>query len=73
VINVTLPVLIFCQLTRDFNFREFSYWWIFPLLSIVVTLAGFIIGGIFIFLIKGAQKRLQFLSLVAFQNSGYLP
>lgn len=73
VIEITLPILIFCQLVKDFSFRLYSNWWIFPLLSIAITLIGLLIGFIFSGFIGGIQYKLQFLSLVAFQNSGYLP
>lgn len=73
VMDVTLPVLIFCQLVKDFSFGAYSNWWIFPLLSIFVTILGLIVGFVVSFLIKGEQHRLQFISLVGFQNSGYLP
>ena len=73
VIDVTLPILIFIQLARDFNFSTYPDWWIFPLLSLAITVAGLLVGLIFIGIIRGGQKRLQFLSLVTFQNSGYLP
>ncbi|MFA4990187.1 MAG: AEC family transporter [Candidatus Omnitrophota bacterium] len=73
VMDVTLPALIFCQLIRDFSFRAFSDWWIFPLLSILVTLIGLWVGFLLAFFIQGEQHKLQFISLVAFQNSGYLP
>jgi hypothetical protein len=73
VINVTLPILIFVQLARDFNFSVYPNWWVFPLLSLAITMVGLIVGLIFIGVIRGRQKKLQFLSLVTFQNSGYLP
>ena len=73
VMNVTLPALIFCQLIRDFSFQAYPDWWIFPLLSILVTLIGLVTGFLFLPLIKGEQHKLQFLSLSGFQNSGYLP
>lgn len=72
-IDVTLPVLIFCQLIRNFSFSIYPNWWIFPVLSIVVTTLGLIIGEIFIKFIKGHEHKNQFLSMIAFQNSGYLP
>jgi len=72
VIEVTLPLLIFCQLIRDFSFASYPNWWIFPLISIVITIAGLIVGVVFAGFIPGSQHKLQFLSLVAFQNSGYL-
>jgi predicted permease len=48
-------------------------WWIFPLISIAITVIGLAAGALFSPFIKGQQHKLQFLSLVAFQNSGYLP
>ncbi len=72
VIEVTLPLMIFCQLIKDFSFTLYSNWWIFPLISIAITIAGLIVGFVFIGFIRGDQHRLQFLSLIAFQNSGYL-
>jgi len=73
VIEITLPILIFCQLVKGFNFTLYANWWFFPLISIAIALAGLLCGLLFIGFIKGPQHRLQFLSLVTFQNSGYLP
>ncbi len=73
VIEITLPIMIFCQLVKDFSFALYQNWWIFPLFSIAITIAGLLLGIIFMGLIRGPQHKLQFLSLVSFQNSGYLP
>lgn len=73
VIEITLPLLIFCQLVRDFSFTLYPNWWLFPLVSIAITLAGLVVGFLFSAFIQGRQHKLQFLSLVTFQNSGYLP
>lgn len=73
VMDVTFPILIFCQLIKDFSFQAYSKWWIFPLLSMLITLMGLALGFIFSSLIKGEQRKLQFISLTGFQNSGYLP
>ncbi len=73
VIEVTLPILIFCQLVKDFSFSLYPDWWIFPLISIGVTAAGLLVGAFLSVFIKGSQNKLQFLGLVVFQNSGYLP
>jgi predicted permease len=72
-IDITLPILIFCQLIKDFNFGLYANWWIFPLISIAITILGLVVGAIFSVFIRGSQHKLQFISLVAFQNSGYLP
>lgn len=71
--EITLPALIFCQLIKDFRFDLYPNWWIFPLLSIGITLLGFLVGFIFVGLIKGQQHKIQFLSSIGFQNSGFLP
>jgi len=73
VVEIILPVLIFCQLIKGFNFSLYPNWWIFPLASIAITIAGFLAGSIFAGFMKGAQHKLQFLTLTTFQNSGYLP
>jgi malate permease and related proteins len=73
VIEVTMPILIFCQLIKDFRFDLYPNWWVFPLISVALTLAALLLGALFMGLIKGFQHKLQFLSLVTFQNSGYLP
>jgi predicted permease len=73
VIEVTLPILIFCQLIKDFKFSLYPNWWIFPLMSMAITAIGLIIATPFLGFIKGIENKQQFLSLVTFQNSGYLP
>ncbi|MFH1458199.1 MAG: AEC family transporter [Candidatus Omnitrophota bacterium] len=73
VIEIILPILIFCQLVKDFSFTAYPNWWAFPLISIAITASGLLLGLLFIGLIKGRQQKLQFLNLVGFQNSGFLP
>lgn len=73
VIEVTLPLLIFTKLIQDFSFRLYPRWWIFPLASILITCAGLTIGALFMGPLKGQDPKRQFLSLVTFQNSGFLP
>lgn len=71
--EITLPVLIFCQLVKDFSFSLYVNWWVFPLISLTITFLGLLLGYLFLGLIKGREHKIQFLNLVAFQNSGYLP
>jgi len=72
-IDVTLPLLILVQLIRDFNFSLYPNWWKFPLLSVAINALGLCVGLLFVGFILGRQARLQFLSLITFQNSGFLP
>lgn len=73
VINVTLPALILYELLKNFDFSLYPNWWIFPLISISITALGLLVGLVFMGLIRESKNRIQFLSLVTFQNSGYLP
>jgi malate permease and related proteins len=73
VVEVTLPLLIFYRLLAGFDFAKYPEWWTLPLLSFAITLAGLLAGLLFVKFVKGEEEKSQFLSLVAFQNSGYLP
>ncbi|MFZ5800754.1 MAG: AEC family transporter [Candidatus Omnitrophota bacterium] len=73
VIEITLPLLIFAQLIEGFNFSRYPNWWWFPLISIAITLLGFLVGKLLLMCYPDIQYRQAFISLVAFQNSGYLP
>ncbi len=73
VVTITLPCLIFYQLITQFTFTKYALWWHFPLLSIGITAAGLVAGLSCVGFFKGADRRIQFVSLIAFQNSGYLP
>lgn len=72
-IEITLPFLIFCELIKGFTFTFYAKWWIFPLISIAITFLGLFVGSLFVGFIRGNDHKMQFLSLIAFQNSGYLP
>lgn len=72
-VEVTLPLLIFCQLVKDFSFSIYPNWWLYPVLSILITAVGLALAYFFMRPIKGQARKAQFLSLVTFQNSGYLP
>ena len=73
VIEVTLPAMIFSRLIQGFDFNLSPAWWIFPLTSLAVMFLGLLVGGFFINFIKKEEEKRQFLSLVTFQNAGYLP
>lgn len=73
VIQIIFPALIITQLLANFSFSLYPNWWIFPLISLAITLASLVLGVILLKLAKLKNNKLQFLSLVSFQNSGYLP
>ena len=73
VILITLPAMIFSQLIQGFKFSLTPAWWVFPLISFAITFLGLLVGGIFVNLIKQDEAKRQFLTLIVFQNGGYLP
>jgi hypothetical protein len=73
VIQIIFPALILVQMLQNFSFDLYPRWWIFPLVSLAITFVGLIVGYLLLKLSGLKSHKLQFLSLVAFQNSGYLP
>jgi len=76
VIEVLLPVFIFSEFIQKFKFSLFENWLFFPFLSLIISAIALGIGVVFlkIFKVSGDKhERRQFLSLLMFQNSGYLP
>ncbi len=73
VIQIIFPALVLAQMLKNFSFSLYPQWWIFPLVSLVITVIGMFIGWLLLKLSRIKTHKLQFLSLVAFQNSGYLP
>ena len=73
LIQVIFPALILTQMLQNFSFNLYPDWWIFPLISLAITAAGLIVGWALLKSLKAKTHKLQFLSLIAFQNSGYLP
>jgi predicted permease len=73
LVYLFLPCLILHDFFEKFTFIAYGNWWVFPLLGIAVSMAGLLVGHLFSFLLKNKEKKSQFLSLCAFQNSGYIP
>lgn len=73
VIFITLPLFIISRFIKNFSFSLYSNWWLFPLLSVCITVLGFLVASLFIWTARAREEKIQFLSLVSFQNSGYLP
>lgn len=73
VIFITLPLLIICRFIQDFDFQSYPNWWLYPILSIAIAALGFFVVTPFIYSTPNPKEKRQFLSLVGFQNSGYLP
>jgi malate permease and related proteins len=75
VLTVTflLPLFIYFQLATHFRFDRYPYWWGFPLLSLFLTFIGYGFGHLLKKFTQGAVPENEFISLLAFQNSGNIP
>lgn len=74
LIGLFFPCFIFVKLIVNFSFSAFPNWWIFPLISVIIIIIGFIVGNLFVKIDNSLEKfKKEFISLVTFQNSGYLP
>jgi malate permease and related proteins len=73
VLWLCLPALIISRTIASFDPRIMSYWWVLPIVSLLMSgmggFFGYLVQGFF----KGALPRKEFISSCAFQNCGYLP
>ncbi len=72
-INLFLPCLIFSHFVKNFNFGLTADWWIYPIIGIAISGIGALVGKGILFFNKGIGRGNEFISLLAFQNCGYLP
>lgn len=73
LIGVSFPALIFWQMITKFSFSIYPDWWLFSLASLSLSAAGLLTGWVFSIGVKEAQERRELVSLIGFQNAGYLP
>ena len=73
VIRISLPCLIFSNMVTKFNPGEIEFWWILPLLAVVINVAGALLAGGYMLIDRSVKYRGEFMALVAFQNGIFLP
>jgi len=73
LINITLPSLIFVNLIENFTFENNPPLFLFLGLSLIIFLTGVFWGSILVFLTKEKILSKEVISLISFQNCGYLP
>lgn len=72
-INFLFPLFIYFQMTNHFRFQDYTFWWGFPLIGLGVAVIGYVLGKIVSQFSKQGVAENEFISLVTFQNAGYLP
>lgn len=74
IVRVFLPFFIFTEIVGRFSFDLYPAWWAFPLLSVAMTAVGYFLGRFVLFCDRSFEgEKREFLGVVSFQNSGYLP
>ncbi|OPZ22409.1 MAG: Membrane transport protein [candidate division BRC1 bacterium ADurb.BinA364] len=75
VVNVTLPLLIFCQVVGEFrpDAPEYAGWAVLPLAAIASTLFSLALAYFIARPLCRAERRRPFMAMTAFQNSGFIP
>ena len=69
-VTVLLPCLIFSNILRYFEPDRLSFWWLIPLLSVLMIGIG--VGASAILFAKELPEKKSMLSLAGMQNAGYL-
>ena len=73
-VNLAYPLLIFVNITKKFpEVRSTPYWYILPVMNILVMFGGLLIAYLFLKINKNIPYKKEFLMLSAFQNGAYLP
>ncbi len=73
-VNLTYPLLIFVNIIKKFpQVKDTPYWYILPLLNIILMFGGIFIVQLFLKINKKLPYKKEFTMLSAFQNGAYLP
>ena len=73
IVDLTLPLYLLSHLIAEFSFSRYQYWWLFPLISLGITVSGYGVGSLVISIGRIHEYKKQVLSLCSFQNAAYLP
>jgi len=70
VVIILLPCLSFSKIIQYFNPETFYYWWLMPLVALVMIGLGIIISSLFYF--KKVSQNKKYIALAAFMNANYM-
>lgn len=68
-----LPQFMFYHFTQNFCYDLYPNWWLFPLIGFIIILCGWLISLVMFQLFPFLEHKREFMALVIFQNSGYIP
>lgn len=69
-VNVFAPALIFTKIVKGFDPNSLTYWWVIPLLTVVIALCAIVLGYLLFF--GQSQKKSALIGIGALQNANYL-
>ncbi len=67
---VLLPSLVFSNTLQHFNPESLPFWWILPILGVVMSLVGVVIAS-GVFAVDFSKKK-NYIAISSMQNAGYL-
>jgi len=69
-VMILLPALVIGNTLQHFSPSQLSYWWVLPLLGVVISFAGLILAALVFF--PNISQRKNLLAIATMQNAGYL-
>lgn len=73
LVSIIFPCFIFSNIITKFRPQEFSDWWVFPLLQLMLFGIALGVGWILLKASPRLAEKREFLSLTTFQNGSFLP
>ncbi|MCK5528609.1 MAG: AEC family transporter [Kiritimatiellae bacterium] len=69
-VKILLPLLIFTKIVQHFEPTEVTFWWMLPILAIIMIGSGLIISSLLF--LKELPAKKNMLALASMQNANYL-
>lgn len=73
LVRIIFPALIITKTIAHFSFHEFPNWWFFPLMAMLFSAFGLLLGRIIYPFLGSFTSKREFISSCGFYNCGYLP
>ncbi len=73
IVNVTYPLLIFVNIIRHFPEVGEARWYLLPVYEYTIIFGSFLIAYLYLLFDRSIRYRKEFLFMVSFQNTSFLP